>query len=101
LRIKTQGASSAALRVSLLMAVQQEFEHNISQQIYVSDQLWEILKLARIETIELINSVSEKVDPKSDSEQLAAALITVYGNIENSAVQAALAAIRQEAGLML
>ena len=39
LRMKTKGASSAALRVSLLMAVQQEFEHNISQQIYISDQL--------------------------------------------------------------
>lgn len=101
LRIKTQGASSAALRVSLLMAVQQEFEHNISQQIYVSDQLWEILKLARIETIELINSVSDKVDPKADSAQLAAALINVYGNLENSAIQTALTAIRQEAGLML
>jgi hypothetical protein len=83
------------------MAVQQEFEHNISQQIYVSDQLWEILKLARIETIEFINSVSDKVDPKADSAQLAAALINVYGNLENSAIQTALTAIRQEAGLML
>ena len=101
LRMKTKGASSAALRVSLLMAVQQEFEHNISQQIYISDQLWEIIKLARTETIELINSVAEKVDMKSDSDQLANALVNVYASMERSATQSALSAIRQEAALMI
>ena len=101
LRIKTKGASSAALRVSLLMAVQQEFEHNISQQIYISDQLWEIVKLARNESIELINSVAEKVDPKGDSDELAQALIAVCNSMNKSATQTALMAIRQEAALMI
>ncbi|MDG1296588.1 MAG: hypothetical protein P8P48_05580 [Saprospiraceae bacterium] len=101
LRIKTKGASSAALRVSLLMAVQQEFEHNISQQIYISDQLWEIIKLARTETIELVNSVSEKIDPKADSDELANALIAVFSSMNKSATQTALMAIRQEAALMI
>jgi hypothetical protein len=101
LRLKTKGASSAALRVSLLMAVQQEFEHNISQQIYISDQLWEIIKLARQETIELVNSVAEKVDPKADSDELANALIAVFSSMNKSATQTALMAIRQEAALMI
>ena len=83
------------------MAVQQEFEHNISQQIYISDQLWEIVKLARNESIELINSVAEKVDPKGDSDELAQALIAVCNSMNKSATQTALMAIRQEAALMI
>ncbi|MFZ1748972.1 MAG: hypothetical protein WAU01_02220 [Saprospiraceae bacterium] len=35
------------LRNAMLVAIQQEFEHNISQQIYVSENLWKIIQLAK------------------------------------------------------
>ena len=47
LRVRKPGMSSGELRIALLLAVQQEYEHNITQQVYVSSQLWEIIKIAR------------------------------------------------------
>jgi len=35
------------LRNSMLIAIQQEYEHNITQQVYVSENLWKIIKLAK------------------------------------------------------
>ena len=46
LRLKEGTQTVTELRFKLLMAMQQEFEYNITQQVYVSDQLWQILKLS-------------------------------------------------------
>ena len=67
MRLKTQGMQAGALRVALMMAIQQEFEHNLTQQVYISEQLWEIIKLSRTDTINVVTSVAEGVDPKADA----------------------------------
>lgn len=48
---------------SLLIAnIEQEFEHNLSQQIYITDECWNIIMAAKNATIQLIRkaSLSEK-----------------------------------------
>ncbi|NRB60338.1 MAG: hypothetical protein HRU50_10440 [Winogradskyella sp.] len=50
---------------SLLVAtIEQEFEHNLSQQIYVTDQCWSIIMAAKNATIQLIrkSNMSDKTD---------------------------------------
>lgn len=50
---------------SLLIAnIEQEFEHNLSQQIYISDDCWKITTAAKNATIQLIRKASllEKTD---------------------------------------
>ena len=44
---------------SLLIAnIDQEFEHNLSQQIYVSDECWNIIVAAKNATIQLIRKAA-------------------------------------------
>lgn len=50
---------------SLLIAnIEQEFEHNLSQQIYITDECWNIINASKNATIQLIrkSSLSDKVD---------------------------------------
>ncbi len=101
LRIRVDGTNAAALRIALLMAIQQEFEHNVSQQVYVSDNLWEIVKLARQEIEQIINGVAEQVDPKADSRVLGDALVMFWEKLEEPATSKALKAIRKEAAMYL
>ncbi|MCB0707565.1 MAG: hypothetical protein KDC34_19755 [Saprospiraceae bacterium] len=100
-RLRTQEGTAAGLQISMVMAVQQEFEHNVSQQIYVSDQLWQILNFAKTDTITLINGLGEKVDPKAPAKELAGTIVTFIQQQEHSAINTARAAIRKEAGLLL
>ena len=44
------------LRNSMLIAIQQEYEHNITQQVYVSENLWKIIKLAKDQMQNIISS---------------------------------------------
>ena len=48
----------------LVFHIEQEFEHNLTQQIYISDKCWSVINTARntlIQTIRKAN-MSEKVD---------------------------------------
>lgn len=48
----------------LINSIEQEFEHNLSQQIYVTDNCWSIINASKSATVQLIRkaSMSEKVD---------------------------------------
>lgn len=48
----------------LIQNIEQEFEHNLSQQIYVSDKCWSIITTSKNATIQLIRKagLSEKTD---------------------------------------
>ncbi len=101
LRLKTKEGTVASLRMAMLIALQQEFEHNITQQIYVSEQLWEILQLARNETVSIIEAVAEQLDPQAPSEELARRLLAFAEQAEKQPMQTALLAIKKEAAILL
>ena len=48
----------------LIQSIEQEFEHNLSQQIYLTDDCWNIIATAKNATIQLIRKASllEKTD---------------------------------------
>ncbi|SFD06085.1 hypothetical protein [Algibacter pectinivorans] len=48
----------------LIQSIEQEFEHNLSQQIYITDKCWSIVTTSKNATIQLIRkaSMSEKTD---------------------------------------
>ncbi|MEO1263253.1 MAG: hypothetical protein AAFZ15_30875 [Bacteroidota bacterium] len=101
LRLKEQEQTSAELRLKLLLTIQQEFEYNITQQVYVSEQLWQILKIAREDTMTIINSVAENLDAKSPSSELSNSLLTFLDKQPFTTLDKALIAIKKEATLLL
>ncbi|RMG78079.1 MAG: hypothetical protein D6714_18815 [Bacteroidetes bacterium] len=101
LRLRTENQTAAGLRVAMLVAIQQEFEHNITQQVYVSKQLWDIIKFVRDETVNTINGVAEKVDPQAPGKEFAGILLNYLATQEVSPIDKALIAIKKEASLIL
>ena len=99
LRLRTQESTVETLKYAMMMAVQQEFEHNITQQIYVSENLWEIIKIAKEDTLACIDEAASSLNPKSDSSELISSLIQVMsGRIQP--LDRALVAIKNEASLL-
>ena len=99
LRIRREQMTVGELRIALLLAIQQEFEHNITQQVYVSDQLWEIIKTARDNTVGIINAISEKMDVTAEGKELAGTLLHYWNAQELSPIDTALVAVKREAAL--
>jgi len=63
-RITPTSSDKNAYESLLIATIEQEFEHNLSQQIYLSDECWNIINAAKNATIQLIRKagLSEKTD---------------------------------------
>ena len=82
----------------VIAQVEQEFEHNLAQQIYISDECWSIITTAKNATIQMIRlaSKSEKV---ADANQLREMILNdLLGKTAPSS--AALAFMKNEVGLL-
>jgi hypothetical protein len=60
---------------AMINAVQQEYNYNLSQQIYISSQAWTVVKIVKEQVINLINSSSEGIDDKASGTDLSRAII--------------------------
>ena len=63
-RVKPTSSNKEDYENLLIATIEQEFEHNLTQQIYVTDQCWSIILAAKNTTIQLIRkaSMNEKTD---------------------------------------
>lgn len=75
MRIHAPGLSVAQEQNLLLTAIRSEFEHNLSQQIYISNPVWNQICAAKDDIIEIINTVAEQMEPDADGKQFAEALL--------------------------
>lgn len=82
----------------LLLNIRQEFEYNVTQQIYVSDQLWSIMLAARDNVSQLIVRAAEGAD---SAEQVASRLRLMSSRQPEDAIGVGQAAIRREASLVI
>jgi len=101
LRVRKEGMTAAELKLSLLLAIQMEYEHNITQQVYVSSQLWQIIKIARDNTVAFVSAVGENIDNKADGRVLAELILRHVANEDSTGLDMALNAIGKEAGAIL
>jgi len=81
IRVNKNGMNSRQLHNELITAVKTEYEHNLSQQIYVSYGAWELVKNAKEEVIQLINISSSKVAVEANSLELAIMILNITANL--------------------
>ena len=80
----------------LVNDIKQEFYHNLSQQIYMSDQAWELTRQAMENTISMINSSAEFLEPEAPSIQLAKKIFEIVLSSEVNHINNALTFLKDE-----
>lgn len=98
-RMREPDMTVKELQTTLMIAVQQEFEHNLSQQIYASGNLWKIIELAKNEVLNNIVSVAGNYAPEDDSLSYSNDLISARGGT-SSILEKAKEALRSEVKLL-
>ncbi len=59
----------------LINEIRMEFNHNVAQQIYMSDEAWDMIKQAKEELISMVNSTAKEVDPQASAMELSKRLV--------------------------
>lgn len=99
-RLQGVDASPELLKNAMVISLQQEYEHNIAQQVYVSESLWKIVKLAKNQIVVMITQVYEALPENATAQDYKLALIAATSRLENP-LDTALSAIKKEAGILL
>lgn len=95
-RLSTPEMNGRNLAMSMMLAVNQEYEHNVSQQLYVSDTLWKIITTAKNQLVEVIAEASSAIEPGDAQELLILEMDRLFAKISHLPMDKAKLAIKQE-----
>lgn len=83
-------------QAELIAAIRQEYEHNISQQVYMSPSAWAMVKTATEETIRLVNVSANKLPPSAMAADLAENMLKITTQITKFPTHVAIDNIKRE-----
>jgi hypothetical protein len=96
MRLNKPEMTSVQLQAALVKAIREEFEYNLSQQLYISSKAWEMVKNAKEETIKLINIASGKIPETTSSGELIRIILDLSLETESLPVNIAIDEIKKE-----
>ncbi len=76
------------LQSKLLKTVRNEFNHNLTQQLYVSNDAWKQVRYAREGIVKIINSCAEQHDPKKAAMHLSKSILEESAGAKNPSLKA-------------
>ena len=85
----------------LLQTIRIEFEHNLSQQVYVSEELWTLVLNARDQMAAFIIAIGNQLPKDATAQMYATTLITAYTSNGLTPTDKAMDELKREAKELL
>ena len=95
-RLQKPEMNVTSLQNHLLNAIRSEFEHNLSQQIYISKEAWMITKNAKENIIKIINTAKDGLPPEAAAFELSKRILEQMIHIKTSPTDAAIDFLKKE-----
>ncbi len=92
--------SAHAFRADMIATINQEYAYNISQQVYVSAQAWNVIRVVKEQVIQLINSEYEKMPEAAMAPDLSKAIIEAMMQQQQQPTQKAIDFLKAELNLL-
>ncbi len=96
LRSQTSKMTAGTLHRDMLQLINHEFEHNMSQQLYISASAWMVIKNAKENTLKFINLVAGQIDAKAPAMDLSKAIVDEMIQSGNTATSTAIDYLKKE-----
>ncbi len=84
-RLYDSGMSAQELSFAIVYTIRTEFEHNMSQQIYLTKNAWETVRSVKEQEIMMVNNIAATLPPDASAKELNGKimnyLLTVEGEL--------------------
>jgi len=97
-RVHRPELKASALQALLVQSIREEFDHNLSQQLYITEKAWEMVKNAREETIKEIHTAAASLDEDASATDLSQAILTK--SAEKLPARRAMEFVKEEARML-
>jgi hypothetical protein len=101
LRLNTGDITAKQMQEAMLVAIHQEYDHNLTQQLYVSTQLWNILTLAKDQMSSIVSQCGDQLFPSDPPGKYLAMLDQVKKELKLDPLGQARLAIKNEIDLLI
>lgn len=96
IRNSRPGQNAVQLQAALIKSVRDEFEHNMSQQLYVTDKSWQKVSNAKEECLKQINFATSKLNSEAKGNELGALLINNFDQLSPDPIQEAIKQLKHD-----
>ena len=96
IRLNGRAVNVTDFQQLMLAEIREEFSHNLSQQVYMSDEAWTTIKNAMNETVALINLSAKDLAPDVPALELSKRIFEVVMNKGVNSSDEALQLVKQE-----
>ncbi|HPD94818.1 MAG: hypothetical protein H6537_11455 [Bacteroidales bacterium] len=96
IRVTQKGMLASDLHTAILANIRAEWEHNLSQQLYVSNEAWEMVKNAKENITKLINICSDKIVANDSALDLSQTILETYSSLDVNPTNLAIDFLKKE-----
>lgn len=96
MRNQKPGMSSRMLHTAILRSIRQEYEHNLTQQLYVSESAWKLVLHAKNEITKVVNLAASGVKEDGTSLDLGTQLMNKVVQMEKMPTDVAIHGLKIE-----
>ncbi len=96
IRLNNSGYSARDFQKVLLDEIRNEYNHNVSQQVYMSEQVWNQVKNAKEDLVILINEASSRTTMESTSLDLSKKIFEMVMDKKVDPIGHALSELKKE-----
>lgn len=95
-RVIKPGMTAKSMQIAIITEIKQEFDHNITQQLYVSGNCWEEVMKAKDDALKLVTVVAASVPPSVDAMEFSKALIRIQSEQQFFTSVSAIKTVKRE-----
>jgi hypothetical protein len=81
MRLHNPALPAKMLQAELLKSIREEYDHNVSQQLFISPQAWEMIRNSKEEIIKIMNVAGNQMDVSSTGTDLAAKVFEIVAEV--------------------
>lgn len=96
LRLHVSGMSAKEMQNLILTEVRAEYQHNLAQQIYLTNDAWQIIKRVKDDTIGIINAAVKSLPADASAVDLSKVVFSRLDSIEENPYELALLVIKKD-----
>ncbi len=96
LRLHQPGMSAKEMQGLVLAEVKAEYQHNISQQLYISKDAWNIIKRVKEDTVGLVNHAIGTLHPDCTAIELSKTVFIKLDELEENPYDLALLVMKND-----
>jgi hypothetical protein len=97
LRIQKPSFTAVQIQILMLETVRKEFNHNLSQQVYLTQETWAAIVNSKEQVIRLINLTGTTMEKDGKSNDFVRTLIEMYNDLEIKPIENTIRVVKKEA----